>query len=30
MTYANAEVFAVHPKAAPVVLTTPEEADVWM
>jgi putative SOS response-associated peptidase YedK len=26
----NAEVAAVHPKAMPVILTTPEEADVWM
>jgi putative SOS response-associated peptidase YedK len=29
-TKANAEVFAVHPKAMPVILTTPEEVDVWM
>lgn len=29
-TDANAEVFAVHPKAMPVFLTTPEEVDVWM
>lgn len=29
-TDANAEVFAVHPKAMPVILTTPEEVDVWM
>jgi putative SOS response-associated peptidase YedK len=26
----NAEVAAVHPKAMPVILTTPEEIDVWM
>jgi putative SOS response-associated peptidase YedK len=26
----NAEVAAVHPKAMPVILTTREEADVWM
>ncbi len=29
-TEPNAEVAAVHPKAMPVILTTPEEADVWM
>jgi putative SOS response-associated peptidase YedK len=29
-TNANAEVFAVHPKAMPVILTTREEVDVWM
>jgi putative SOS response-associated peptidase YedK len=29
-TDANAEVFAVHPKAMPVILTTPEDVDVWM
>lgn len=29
-TEANAEVFAVHPKAMPVILRTPEEVDVWM
>jgi putative SOS response-associated peptidase YedK len=27
---ANAEVKRVHPKAMPVILTTPEERDVWM
>ena len=26
----NAEVRRVHPKAMPVILTTPEEHDVWM
>ena len=26
----NAEVGRVHPKAMPVILTTPEEHDVWM
>lgn len=26
----NAEVEAVHPKAMPVILTTPEEVEVWM
>jgi putative SOS response-associated peptidase YedK len=26
----NAEVGAVHPKAMPVILTTPEEADTWL
>lgn len=26
----NAEVMAVHPKAMPVILTTPEECEVWM
>jgi putative SOS response-associated peptidase YedK len=26
----NAEVKRVHPKAMPVILTTPEEYDVWM
>lgn len=26
----NAEVGAVHPKAMPVILTTPEECEVWM
>lgn len=26
----NAEVEAVHPKAMPVILTKPEEVDVWM
>lgn len=29
-TKPNAEVEAVHPKAAPVILTTLEEVDVWM
>lgn len=29
-TDANAEVYAVHPKAMPVILTTTEEVDVWM
>ncbi len=29
-TEPNAEVGAVHPKAMPVVLTSPEELDVWM
>jgi putative SOS response-associated peptidase YedK len=29
-TKPNAEVGAVHPKAMPVILTTPEEVDVWM
>jgi putative SOS response-associated peptidase YedK len=29
-TEPNAEVGAVHPKAMPVVLTKPEEVDVWM
>ncbi len=29
-TDANAEVHAVHPKAMPVILTKPEEVDVWM
>ena len=29
-TVPNAEVGAVHPKAMPVILTTPEEVDVWM
>lgn len=29
-TDANAEVHAVHPKAMPVVLSTPEEVDIWM
>lgn len=29
-TEPNAEVGAVHPKAMPVLLTTPEEQDVWM
>ena len=26
----NAEVGAVHPKAMPVILTTPEEWQIWM
>jgi putative SOS response-associated peptidase YedK len=26
----NREVGAVHPKAMPVILTTPEEIDTWM
>lgn len=29
-TDANAEVYAVHPKAMPAILTKPEEVDVWM
>jgi len=29
-TEPNAEVGAIHPKAMPVILTTPEECDVWM
>lgn len=29
-TEANADVFAVHEKAMPVILTTPEEIDLWM
>ena len=29
-TEPNAEVGAIHPKAMPVILTTPEEVDVWM
>lgn len=29
-TKPNAEVEAVHPEATPVILTTPEEVDVWM
>lgn len=29
-TKANAEVEAVHPKAMPVILTTPEECETWM
>jgi putative SOS response-associated peptidase YedK len=29
-TVPNAEVKAIHPKAMPVILTTPEEVDVWM
>jgi putative SOS response-associated peptidase YedK len=29
-TDANAEVHAVHPKAMPVILTTPQEVDIWM
>jgi putative SOS response-associated peptidase YedK len=26
----NAEVGAIHPKAMPVILTKPEEVDLWM
>ena len=26
----NAEVKAIHPKAMPVILTTPEEQDAWL
>lgn len=29
-TEPNAEVGAIHPKAMPVILTKPEEVDVWM
>ena len=29
-TEPNAEVGALHPKAMPVILTTPEECDVWL
>lgn len=29
-TEPNAEVGAIHPWAMPVILTTPEEVDVWM
>jgi len=29
-TEANAEVFAIHPKAMPVILTTPDEFETWM
>jgi putative SOS response-associated peptidase YedK len=29
-TEPNAEVGAVHPKAMPVILTTPEEVETWM
>jgi putative SOS response-associated peptidase YedK len=29
-TNPNAVVGAIHPKAMPVILTTPEEVDVWM
>ena len=29
-TKANAKVFAVHPKAMPVILTTPAECEAWM
>lgn len=29
-TEPNAEVRAIHPKAMPVILTTPDEVDVWM
>jgi hypothetical protein len=29
-TQPNAEVGAIHPKAMPVILTTPEEVETWM
>jgi putative SOS response-associated peptidase YedK len=29
-TEPNAEVGAIHPKAMPVILTTPEEVDCWL
>jgi putative SOS response-associated peptidase YedK len=29
-TEANAVVAAIHPKAMPVILTTPEEVDLWL
>ena len=29
-TEANAQVGAIHPKAMPAILTTPEEVDVWL
>ena len=29
-TESNAEVGAVHPKAMPVILTTPDEVETWM
>ncbi len=29
-TEPNAEVGAIHPKAMPVVLTTPDEVEAWM
>jgi putative SOS response-associated peptidase YedK len=29
-TEANQEVGAIHPKVLPVILTTPEEIDLWM
>lgn len=29
-TEANTEVFAIHPKAMPVILTMPEEVETWM
>jgi putative SOS response-associated peptidase YedK len=29
-TMANAEVFAIHPKAMPVILTRPDELETWM
>jgi putative SOS response-associated peptidase YedK len=29
-TTPNAEVGAIHPKAMPVILTTPEECEIWM
>jgi putative SOS response-associated peptidase YedK len=28
--YSNAEVGAIHPKAMPVILGTPEEMDTWL
>ena len=29
-TEPNAEVGAIHPKAMPVILTTPDEVEIWM
>jgi putative SOS response-associated peptidase YedK len=29
-TEPNAEVGAIHPKAMPVILTTPDEVETWM
>jgi putative SOS response-associated peptidase YedK len=29
-TETNAEVGAIHPKAMPVILTTPDEVEAWM
>jgi putative SOS response-associated peptidase YedK len=29
-TVANAVVAPIHPKAMPVIVTTPEEADLWL
>jgi putative SOS response-associated peptidase YedK len=29
-TQPNAEVGAIHPKAMPVILTTPDEVETWM